>query len=167
MKEFVSFFQGLEIPGFRCPPLPPVMFAPPPVLAPPPIPSPLGTPVSFYQSIYCFCLCSHPAGTNEIASPLCSNSQRVRTRLHMAILQAMCGRLARLPLSHSSRGLVAFLLGRTPAHRKSDRPRGLRGQLGALHTTVATGRRTSEWLCGCSTLLHVGCWICATCWMLD
>jgi hypothetical protein len=142
MKEFASFFQGLEIPGFRCPPLPPVMFAPPPVLAPPPVSSPLGTPVSFYQSIYCFFLCGHPAITNEIASPLCSNSRRVQTRLHMAILQAMCGRLARLPLSHNSRGQVAFLLGlrtrgppgglatlrlpsrldpggRTPAHRKS------------------------------------------------
>jgi hypothetical protein len=77
MKEFVSFFQDLEIPGFRCPLLPPVIFAPPPVLAPPPVHSPLGTPVSFYQSIYCFCLCGHPAITNEIASPLCSNSRRV------------------------------------------------------------------------------------------
>jgi hypothetical protein len=79
MKEFDGFFQGLEIPGFICPPLSPMMFAPPPVLAPPPVHSPLGTPVSFYQSIYCFCLCGHPAITNEIASPLCSNSRRVRT----------------------------------------------------------------------------------------
>ena len=47
MKEFASFFQGLEIPGFRCPLLPASFFAPPPVLAPPPVPSPLGTPVSF------------------------------------------------------------------------------------------------------------------------
>jgi hypothetical protein len=47
MKEFASFFQGLEIPGFRCPPLPASFFAPPPVLAPPPVPSTLGTPVSF------------------------------------------------------------------------------------------------------------------------
>jgi hypothetical protein len=47
MKEFASFFQGLEIPSFRCPPFPSVIFAPPPVLSPPLVPSPLGTPVSF------------------------------------------------------------------------------------------------------------------------
>jgi hypothetical protein len=35
MKEFASFFQGLEIPSFRCPPFPSVIFAPPPILSNP------------------------------------------------------------------------------------------------------------------------------------
>ena len=45
--------------------------------------------------------------------------------------------------------------GCTTARRRLDRPRGLRGQLGALHTTVATGHRTCDWLCGSSTLQDV------------
>jgi len=45
--------------------------------------------------------------------------------------------------------------GCTATCRRLDRPRGLCGQLGALHTTVATGRRTRDWLCGSSTLQDV------------
>ena len=60
--------------------------------------------------VYCFSLCSHPAGTNEIASPLCRHSRRVRTRLlQVALLHSTGGRLARLVRLHSTRGQVAFL----------------------------------------------------------
>jgi len=55
--------------------------------------------------------------------------------------------------------------GCTAARRRLNRPRGLCGQLGALHTTVATGRRTRDWLCGSSTLQDVWCWFCTPCWM--
>ena len=44
--------------------------------------------------------------------------------------------------------------GCTTARHRLDRLRGLCGLLGALHTTVATGRRTRG-LCGSSTLQGV------------
>jgi hypothetical protein len=46
-------------------------------------------------------LCDHPAGTNEITCPLCTNSQRVRTRLlqvaalHWTLLHRTGARLTR------------------------------------------------------------------------
>ena len=123
-----SYFQGLEIPNYRPPPLQ-VMFTPPPVVLPPlPDLPPVRTPVSYWQPIYCFRLCGHPLGTNEIAYPY-SCSRRLRTRLRQ------------LDLLHS---------------RRSDRPGGLRGRQGAPHTTVvATGRRTSEWLGACCWIMDV------------
>jgi len=108
--------------------------------------------------VYCFSLCGHPAGTNEIASPLCRHSRRVRTRLlQVALLHSTGGRLARLARLHSTRGQVAFLRLRstgTPGgqaaifRRLGGRSRvalrskgGLRGHLGALHTLGPWGPR--------------------------
>jgi hypothetical protein len=83
--------------------------------------------------VYCFSLCGHPAGTNEIASPLYRYSRRLRTRLlQVALLHSTGCHLARL---HSTRGQVAFLLS-----LRSSRG-GLRGKVGALHT-LGTARRT-------------------------
>ena len=121
--------------------------------------------------VYCFSLCGHPAGTNEIASPLCRHSRRVRTRLlQVALLHSTGGRLARLARLHSTRGQVPFLrlcstgtLGGQAAifRRPGGRSRvalrskgGLRGHLGALHTLGAMGTK------GRSRYLSFRFWTC-------
>jgi hypothetical protein len=154
MQDVAGYFQSLQIPGVTMPPLPTSLYAPPPL---PVVPSPVGTPVSIYMVVYCYSLCGHPAGTNEIASPLHRYSRRLRTRLlQVALLHSTGCRLARV---HTTRGQVAFLLclrsrgppglqaalrhrgGRSRRHHRSRG--GIRGKVGALHT-LGTARRLSD-----------------------
>jgi len=104
---------------------------------------------------YCFSLCGHPAGTNEITCPLCRNSRRVRTRLlqvptlHWALLHCTGGRLTRPSRLRPSRGQVPLLLHRrsrgTPGPTRCSRQRrsqgGLHGsKVGALGPLGTPGR---------------------------
>lgn len=98
-QDFASYIQSIQIPGAVMPPLPATMFGPAPI-------DPTGSTVSIYIGLHCFhevCV-----ATNEIMSTLCSQCQRVRTRLlQMDVL--LGGRLFRL--RHTSGLRVAVFLG--------------------------------------------------------